>query len=271
MPFIIRANQRTEEPASGIRRDRLLTPDDTSDGRILIDRWHLAKGADLQLSIEPGTLAWLQVLGGEVSFGESVATSEIITRLPAPFATSIHAREASDLLISQVPDAHRFGELPSNGALVQKSFDWTREPVLQSAHDDRKRIYIATKSLFESSALKGEMVIYPAGATCPEHHHEGAEHYQFIVNGEGLAWIDGVEETLRTGDVLYNFENEHHWFRNDGDENFSFVEYFVPGDCKTVWAPGADICEWLPTGADIRGREPSRHIPQHAHGDQTPL
>ena len=271
MPFIKRARERLEEPAAGIIRDRLLSEDDTQDGRILIDRWQVAAGHDLEISIAPGTLAWLQVLGGEITLSGESVSADIITRLPAPFEASIHAISQADLLISQVPDARRFGELPSNGALVQKSFDWTREPVLQSAHDDRKRIYIATKSLFESTALKGEMVIYPAGATCPEHHHEGAEHYQFIINGQGIAWIDGVEETLRAGDVLYNFENEHHWFRNEGDEEFSFVEYFVPGACKTVWAPGADICEWLPTGADIRGREPSRHIPQHSHGDQTPL
>jgi quercetin dioxygenase-like cupin family protein len=174
-------------------------------------------------------------------------------------------------LLSRVPDALRFGHARGNGARAAKSFDWTREPVLQSMHDDRKRIYVATRTLFETSALKGEIIIYPPGATCPAHHHEGAEHYQYVVRGAGIAVIDGLEQPLGAGDVLYNLENEQHWFRNDADEDFIFVEYFVPGTCRTVWAPGADICEWLPTGADIMGREPSRHIPQHSHGDGTSL
>ena len=41
MPFIKRARARIEEPAPGLTCDRLLTKDDTKDGRILIDRWQV--------------------------------------------------------------------------------------------------------------------------------------------------------------------------------------------------------------------------------------
>lgn len=269
MAFITRAAARTETPAPGVRRDRLLTPADTGDGRIVIDRWHLRRGAELAVAVEPGTLAWLQVLDGSVSLAGRELTAEIMTRLASPLSATIAARADADILLSRVPDAARFGHRPADGVLAARSFDWTREPVLQSMHDDRKRIYVATRTLFETSALKGEIIIYPPGATCPEHRHEGAEHYQYVVSGTGVAVLDGVEETLHAGDLLYNLENEWHWFRNDAGEDFVFVEYFVPGTARTIWAPGADICEWQPTGADIQGREPSRHIPRHSHGDRT--
>jgi hypothetical protein len=48
-----------------------------------------------------------------------------------------------------------------------------------------------------------------------------------------------------------------------------FVEYFVPGECTTVWAPGASVCTWQPTGKDIRGRKPVREIRAHSSRDFT--
>ena len=271
MPFIVKARQRTEQPEPGLRRMAMLTPADTADARVVIDRWQIDAGHELALDIAPGALAWLQVLGGEVALAGETLTPDIMTRLPAGFSGTLRAAEAADIALSQVPDAARFGHPEPDVVSAPKSFDWTREPVLQSMHDDRKRIYVATRSLFETSALKGEIIIYPPGATCPKHHHEGAEHYLLIVRGSGIANVDDVETEIAAGDVFYIFEDERHWFRNEGGEDLVFVEYFVPGTAKTIWAPGADICEWQPTGADIEGREPSRHIPQHSHGDATPL
>ena len=68
------------------------------------------------------------------------------------------------------------------------------------------------------------------------------------------------------GDLLYNYEHEPHAFVNETDEEFVFVEFFVPGPCETVWPPGANLCAWLPTGVDTEGREPSRNIGYHVHG-----
>ena len=79
--------------------------------------------------------------------------------------------------------------------------------------------------------------------------------------------LDGRPFDLIKGDALYNFDHEVHSFRNNGSEEFVFVEFFVPGGCKTVWAPNANVCAWLPTGKDIHGRPPSRDIAYHVHGD----
>jgi len=33
---------------------------------------------------------------------------------------------------------------------------------------------------------------------------------------------------------------------------------------ETIWAPGAVVCTWLPTGRDIKGQKPSREIRAHS-------
>jgi hypothetical protein len=43
-----------------------------------------------------------------------------------------------------------------------------------------------------------------------------------------------------------------------------FVEFFVPGEYKTIWAPGEAVCTWLPSGRDILGRKPAREIAAHS-------
>jgi len=40
----------------------------------------------------------------------------------------------------------------------------------------------------------------------------------------------------------------------------------VPGEYQTVWAPGASVCTWLPTGRDIQGQKPAREIQAHRSG-----
>jgi mannose-6-phosphate isomerase-like protein (cupin superfamily) len=35
--------------------------------------------------------------------------------------------------------------------------------------------------------------------------------------------------------------NEVHWFSNEGGEDFSFVEFWVPPPTKTVWVKADDI------------------------------
>ncbi|NKB49613.1 MAG: cupin domain-containing protein [Alphaproteobacteria bacterium] len=127
---------------------------------------------------------------------------------------------------------------------------------------------MATRTLTGTGAYRGEMIRYPVGTEAPAHHHEGAEHFQYLLSGTVTALLDGETSTLSAGDVLYNYEHEVHSFRNDSDGEIVFVEFFVPGSCKTVWAPGANPCAWLPTGADIKGRPPSRDISYHVHGEE---
>lgn len=271
MPFIVRARQMPDDKTPGCERRAVLGLADTRDGRLTIDRWNLAAGHGFAVEIANGAVGWIEMQSGAASLGGQTLTPDLVTVLPPGFSGQIEASEDAEMLVSMIPDAARFDDGFSERSIGFKSFDWTNEPVLQSEHDGRKRIYLATEALFGTTAIKGEMIIYPPGATCPEHHHEGAEHYQYVLSGSGTTVLDGTEEVLNAGDLLYNFENERHWFFNHTDADFVFVEYFVPGLCKTVWAPEAKVCAWMPTGSDLHGRSPSRDIPYHSHGDGTPV
>jgi hypothetical protein len=50
----------------------------------------------------------------------------------------------------------------------------------------------------------------------------------------------------------------------------TFVEFFVPGRYKTVWAEGAPVCTWTPTGRNMRGEKPVRKIKGHSSAAATP-
>jgi hypothetical protein len=48
----------------------------------------------------------------------------------------------------------------------------------------------------------------------------------------------------------------------------AFIEYFVPGKFKTIWAEGAPVCRWHPSGRNINGGAPSREIGVHTSMDK---
>ena len=65
--------------------------------------------------------------------------------------------------------------------------------------------------------------------------------------------LDGKERKLEKYDVLYNFENEPHWFFTN-EKSCDFVEFFVPGQNKTIWTKTTNVCTWSPIGVDINGQ-----------------
>ena len=157
------------------------------------------------------------------------------------------------LLYATVPDAARFDAAFTSSPPSFKVVDWTREPILDSEHDARKRIYVATPKLFGTKAIKGEMIIYPPGTQASNHHHEGAEHFMYVLKGKGTAYANESPIPVRQGDLIYYDNRERHYLRSEGDTEMIFVEFFVPGVYKTIWAPGAAICTWTPTGRSISG------------------
>jgi quercetin dioxygenase-like cupin family protein len=148
--------------------------------------------------------------------------------------------------------------------------DWTQEPVLDSEHDARKRIYMVTPKLFGTHAIKGEMIIYPAGTKAANHHHEGAEHFMYVLKGSGTAWANEEPFSVRKGDLIWYADRERHFLKSDDAAEMRFVEFFVPGVFKTTWAPGASVCTWTPTGRNIAGGTAARAIAHHRADEGTP-
>jgi quercetin dioxygenase-like cupin family protein len=269
MPVLVRAGDVPAETQDGVCRKALLTPGNTGSDKIGLERLELAAGGGLELRPADGAIGWLQVLSGKGTIDGAPQDENTLAYLGLGATARLEANGAMSLLWAVVPEAKRFDPDLTASSDAAVLIDWSREPVLQSEHDARRRIYMATPKLIGTKALKGEKIIYPPGTTAANHHHEGAEHFQYVISGSGTAVLDGTAETLAAGDTLYNYEREPHYFFNGGDEDFVFVEFFVPGECKTVWAPDAEVCAWLPTGKDSTGAAPVREIAYHVHGEDS--
>ena len=256
-----------EAVGNNVRRQRLLTAARVPGTHILLDRLMLDAGAVTALNVPAGNLAWFQVLEGEIVFtrpqGEDSLSESHIVFLPPDFTGTLGTPAGAVLLYAEIPDAGRFDSAFAKHPPQLRVVDWTREPVLDSEHDARKRIYVVTPTLFGTHALKGEMIIYPPGTEAANHHHEGAEHFMYLLKGRATAYANEQPFEVHQGDVVYFHDFERHYFRSEGDEDMVFVEFFVPGDYETVWVPGASVCTWAPTGRDIRGQKPVREIQKH--------
>jgi len=252
-------------------RQRLLTEARVKGTHVLLDRWTLGPGAVIELGLAERDLACLQLLEGEAilssAAGSQTLTGDQVAFLPPGFRGTLAAHNDAVVLHAEVPDAVRFDPRLAAAPPQLRIVDWTREPVLDSEHDARKRIYLATPRLFGTIAIKGEMIIYPAGTQAANHHHEGAEHFMYVLAGGGTAWANEQPFHVKKGDLIWYADRERHYLKSDPLEEMRFVEYFVPGECTTIWAPGAPVCTWRPTGKDIRGRTPAREIAKHSSGD----
>ncbi|MBO6782559.1 MAG: cupin domain-containing protein [Alphaproteobacteria bacterium] len=273
MAVIVHHRDIPDVPAhDGVAYAPVITPEAIGNDRIRLGRVTVAPGATFAIALDAGTIGWMHVLAGGGALAETDLGTERIAYLPLGFSGAFVSGDSeSTLLFAEVPDAARFDAALADMPTELRTVEWTREPVLESEHDARTRVYMATPALAGTNAFKGEMISYPPGTAAPEHHHVGAEHFQYVIAGRGTALLDGIPHPLEAGDLLYNYEHETHAFINESDADFTFVEFFVPGPCETVWSPGANVCAWLPTGVDSEGREPSREIGYHVHGQDDGL
>jgi len=254
--------------SDGVWRQHLLTETRVKGTKVLLDRVTIEAGAKATFDVPPSNLAWCHVLEGAIVLthgGQDVELTQAhVAFLPPCFTASLKSHAGAALLYAEVPDAARFDPGFTVNPPTFRIVDWTLEPVLDSRHDARKRIYLVTPRLFGTKAIKGEMIIYPPGTEGSNHHHEGAEHFMYVLCGNGTAYANEEPIAVRKGDLIYYEDRERHYLRSEGAENMSFVEFFVPGEYKTVWAEDAPVCTWLPTGRNIRGEKPVREIKAHS-------
>ena len=271
MTLLIRGTKIAKyEVSDGVSQKLLLNRHETGDSRLEIKKISLNAKANFELTLEQNSLNWLHALtSGLVVNSHKFDMHSLIV---LNFGTKIIIENVGDteaeLLFCAIPKVSRFlsqsEPIPFDNHLV----DWSVEPVLVSEFDSRKRIYLASPGLWQGvSCVKGEMIIYPYGGAAPLHHHEGAEHFQYIMAGSGIVTFNETEHVVEKGDILYFFENELHAFANKEPEEFVFAEFFVPGSYNTVWQNDSNICTWLPTGKNINGKKASRHIEKHVHGE----
>jgi quercetin dioxygenase-like cupin family protein len=263
-------NQRdvSGEPAGqGALRQRLLTQARVPGTVILLDRIALAAGGEMPLAVQPTSVAWLQVLEGEARLGADALADANVAFLPGGFAAPLSSAAGASVLYGEIPQAAALDPgFTTNSPPFQIS-DWTREPVLDSEHDARKRIYLVTPKLFGTRAVKGEMIIYPPGTAAANHHHEGAAHFMYVLRGRGTVYANEKPFPVKAGDVIYYPDRERHYLEAAKDDELVFAEFFAPAEFKTIWVNDNEICAWLPTGRDIKGRIPAREIKAHSSAE----
>jgi quercetin dioxygenase-like cupin family protein len=259
-----------EPGGQGATRQRLLSKARIPGTGILLDRLALDAGGEARLTVPATSVAWLQVLDGEavLAQGAALSLSEAHVAFLTPGSSiGLSAARGATLLYGEVPDAARLDPQFAQNPPPFRLTDWTREPVLDSEHDARKRIYLVTPKLSGSKAVKGEMIIYPPGTAAANHHHEGAEHFMYVLRGRGTVYANEKPFPVRKGDVIHYPDRERHYLEAASDEELVFAEYFAPAEFRTVWVDDSQICTWLPTGRDIRGRTPVRDIKAHSSAD----
>jgi len=252
-------------------RQRLLTEQRVAGTHILLDRLTLAPGGEARLMVPAQGLAWYQVLDGAMKLthggSQYPLTDAHVGFLPPGYSAILSSARGGALLYGEIPDAASLDPALTKNPLTFRVVDWTHEPVLNSEHDARKRIYLVTPKLFGTKAVKGEMIIYPPGTAAANHHHVGAEHFMYVLRGRGTVYANEQPFPVRKGDVIHYPDLERHYLEAAPDEEMVFAEFFAPGEFKTVWVDDSQICTWNPTGHDIHGQVPAREIKAHSSAE----
>lgn len=272
MPVLISKNEtECQQITSGVTSQPLINQSLVGSDFLELGLWNIEAKACINIVIKNTELMWFQLLNGSATLdgteGRFELTDSHVVFLPPNFKGSLRASEVTEVLVGKVPSASKYDPNFTTNPPGFNCINWRQEPVLDSEHDARKRIYLVTPTLFGTKAVKGEMIIYPPGTVGSNHHHEGAEHFQYILSGSGTAYLSEIPVVISAGDTLYNFENERHYFINNTEQDMVFVEYFVPADCKTVWVDEQLVCAWLPSGQNIDGGKPVRHIKAHSSAE----
>jgi quercetin dioxygenase-like cupin family protein len=265
--IVTQASTEAEAFGKGATRRKLLTKARIPTSRVLADRISISPGGTCPFNVPAGNLAWFQMLQGTLTLRHDGRAERLndtsVVLLPPRFDGMAESESGAELLYAEVPDA---GALDPAFSVEPPSFrivDWAREPVLDSKFDARRRIYVATPKLLGTKAIKAEIVIYPKATTGSNHHHEGAEHFMYMIKGSTTGYSNEEPHRYNTGDLVYHPDGERHYSSTGPDEELMFVEFFVPAEYKTVWVNERKICTWVPTGKDSRGGKPTREIKAH--------
>ncbi|MDH5605443.1 MAG: cupin domain-containing protein [Anaerolineae bacterium] len=125
---------------------------------------------------------------------------------------------------------------------MARLFSQSQLPHFDSTRDTRDRLDLVTDNVpVGAKWLKADRIIYHPGDTCAKHYHIGCHHLFYVLQGEGLIFTDQGSQRLKPGMAAIVQPEELHWFENDTDENFIFVEFWAPPPEDTIWIVKDDI------------------------------
>lgn len=118
---------------------------------------------------------------------------------------------------------------------------------MASEHDGRSKRVLVNRGLIPAAGdLLVDIVTYRPGVSCPVHYHEGTDHFFYILSGEGVLEIEGVEYEIKAGTVAWIGEGDkHRLFAREG-QKMEVLEYFSHGEHDTTFF--GEECTWRPDG-----------------------
>ncbi len=79
----------------------------------------------------------------------------------------------------------------------------------------------------DAKELGGLFGIMVAGAQGEYHYHNQRESLIYIIAGEGMELVDGVEHPIKAGDILYIRPGEKHTIVNRSAKDIRYLEFFT--------------------------------------------
>lgn len=113
-------------------------------------------------------------------------------------------------------------------------------PKLHSTRDKRKRIDLVTPETVGTTALRGDMIVYPPSNAGSPHFHRDAHEVKVVLRGSGTYHIGDETVELRAGHIIWMMPGDIHFFETSPDEDLAFVEFWLPPTNDTVWVNSDD-------------------------------
>ena len=125
---------------------------------------------------------------------------------------------------------------------MAKLFKKNELPSYISTRDKRERLDLITENVpVGAKHLRADRIIYHEGDSCARHYHIGSHHVFVMLEGEGHILTPESKELLKEGEVALIKPEEIHWFENNSEGNFKFIEFWAPPPTETIWIDEKDI------------------------------
>ena len=119
---------------------------------------------------------------------------------------------------------------------MAKLIPFDQLPHLHSTRDTRDRLDLVTDNVkLGAQFVRADRIIYHPGDTAAKHYHTDCHHLFYVLYGSGILHVDGGDYRLSAGMVAVVAPSEVHWFENNTQENFAFVEFWGPPPKETIW------------------------------------
>jgi quercetin dioxygenase-like cupin family protein len=119
---------------------------------------------------------------------------------------------------------------------MAKLFKKEELPHFHSTRDTRDRLDLIKDNVqVPKPRLHADRIVYHPGDSAARHYHVGSQHVFVMLEGEGWILTPEGKHHLTPGMAAVVAPEEIHWFENDTDQNFVFVEFWSPPPVETHW------------------------------------